>query len=289
MRTISLIVLLFAVGLAAAAQGISGPATQPDVTEFSRAELEQRVAQLEGQVDRLERLLDPEAVPINLGRTNIAAVSSSGVNGGRPDTNGFYGVRNAFDGGENIISHINYTYWLSNGGPAWIDVAFDHPVVMRSAEVDGPAATLRLYNADGRQLAAIDLEPRATLPDPIAGVTKARIEFQGDGRNIQVREILLLGNPPVGVEVAAQTPRVVMNPAGARAAAQEAMRDWHQRLLLNVVPKASQSERGWVIEYRRDEQPIFRVVIDKHTSEVHTEAMVELAPRSPRGPDPHDH
>jgi len=66
---------------------------------------------------------------INLGTLKGTVVDASSVNGGRTLYNRFYGVRNLFDGGENLINGINYTYWLTDSASRhWIKLRFEAPV-----------------------------------------------------------------------------------------------------------------------------------------------------------------
>jgi len=48
---------------------------------------------------------DGDAALINLARLSIAEVSASDVNGSRPLDDGFYGVQNMFDDGQNVIGY----------------------------------------------------------------------------------------------------------------------------------------------------------------------------------------
>ena len=77
-------------------------------------------------------VLQAEAPAQNLARLGSTAVCASGVNGGRPLDDGFYGVWNLFDGGQNIINDINYDYWLP-GTPSqpWVYVRLPSPAVVR--------------------------------------------------------------------------------------------------------------------------------------------------------------
>jgi hypothetical protein len=51
---------------------------------------------------------------VNLGRLSMTRVFGS-EHGGAPDAERFYGVRNAFDAGSNILNGIKYSSW--NVGP----------------------------------------------------------------------------------------------------------------------------------------------------------------------------
>jgi hypothetical protein len=55
------------------------------------------------------------------------------VNGGREQTNQFYGAQNLIDGGRNIVNGINYTTWLSDRDARhWIKLKFEKPVEVHS-------------------------------------------------------------------------------------------------------------------------------------------------------------
>ena len=78
---------------------------------------------------------------VNVGKLSDTVVDASSVNAGRPLDNGFYGVLNLFDAGENVINGINYTYWLSNAATRhWIKLRFGAPVEIRSVLVEFGAA-----------------------------------------------------------------------------------------------------------------------------------------------------
>jgi len=76
---------------------------------------------------------------VNLGRTSIASVSASSVNGKREMDNVFYGIVNAFDDGKNVRNGIPYTYWLPepDDTECSVEVLFSRPVEIRSISVDG--------------------------------------------------------------------------------------------------------------------------------------------------------
>jgi hypothetical protein len=69
---------------------------------------------------------------INLGRTSLATVSGTPVNGNVPADDPFHGVLNLFDDGRHLINDLNYDYWLGNNTPApqWVDVRFAVPVTI---------------------------------------------------------------------------------------------------------------------------------------------------------------
>lgn len=79
--------------------------------------------------------------PANLAKLNDTFVDASSVNGGRPLDNVFYGALNLFDGGDNVVNNINYTYWMSDSAPRhWIKLRFGAPVEVRSILLELNAA-----------------------------------------------------------------------------------------------------------------------------------------------------
>ena len=88
---------------------------------------------------------------INLGKLNDTVVDASSVNGGRALDNQFYGLRNLFDGGENLINGINYTYWLTDTATRhWVKVRFAAPVEIRSIMLE--------FNAKGALRGALPVQ-----------------------------------------------------------------------------------------------------------------------------------
>ena len=72
---------------------------------------------------------------VNHGRLSIARVFAMESAAG-PDSERFYGVRNAFDGGTNILNGINYSSWLAGPG-AFVIVRFSQPVTVHGIAVEG--------------------------------------------------------------------------------------------------------------------------------------------------------
>jgi hypothetical protein len=79
---------------------------------------------------------------INLGKTSLATVSGSLINGGRQIDNPYYGVLNLFDEGRHFINGLNYDYWLGDAGgaPQWVEVRFDVPVTVSSMTILTPTS-----------------------------------------------------------------------------------------------------------------------------------------------------
>ena len=78
---------------------------------------------------------------VNVGKLSDTFVDASNVNAGRTLDNVFYGVLNLFDGGDNVVNNINYTYWLSDSATRhWVKLRFGAPVEIRSILVEFNAA-----------------------------------------------------------------------------------------------------------------------------------------------------
>ena len=201
---------LLALGLLACALSARGGERPAPTVE----DLQKEVERLTALVKKLEAQAEGTAHPVNLGRTALARVRASSVNGGRDMANQFYGVLNAFDDGKNWISNINYTYWLGSGEPdPWIEARFDQPVTVTSIHVSGaglssvqvffakggeevftPEARVepdRLKGTDPRKSDPVGLAsepgvqkggtvvPRSVIPaKPLAGVTGVKLHFQ---------------------------------------------------------------------------------------------------------------
>src|SRR4051812_23712045 len=87
---------------------------------------------------------DTGAVLVNLGRLSIARVFATG---GREsfEADKFYGARNAFDGGSNVLNGINYSSWHGDPG-AFLIVRFSQPVTVRGIVVEaGDSSSLPEY------------------------------------------------------------------------------------------------------------------------------------------------
>lgn len=75
--------------------------------------------------------------PVNVARLEGTVVEASSVNGGRELDDVFYGVHNLFDGGENVVNNINYTYWLSDSETRhWVKLRFKKPLLVIQITVE---------------------------------------------------------------------------------------------------------------------------------------------------------
>jgi hypothetical protein len=155
---------------------------------------------------------------VNLGRLSIARVFGS-EHGGGPEAEGFYGVRNAFDGGSNILNSIKYSSW--NAGPAaFVIVRFSQPVTVTGIVVEGSgfswmpspeSFTVQIRSAGSRELflsSRIGLEGQRAVyatPRPFRGAREVMLTFQSNS-TFSVEEIQILGPAPGGVDLSPVTP-----------------------------------------------------------------------------------
>ena len=271
--------------------------------------MRKRIAALEQTVRKLEGIVEGTAHPVNLGRTSLAAVRASSVNGARALDNKFYGVVNAFDGGVNWHNKINYTYWLSGGGPGqWIEVCFGHPVTVTSVAVDsGPGFTAQFAFAKGgeeirtmRPSAAELAPPRRPNPlvdanpmvggqpvqgspvlklrEPLHGVSKVRLLFRHGQGNTRVNEVFVMGHIPPGVDYKVGRPRVLLTAPNAEATAREAFDGWRAALTQGAMSRRQEDEQAIVITYSKGGLDLFRVTIRKKDGATTREALAGLSP-----------
>ncbi|MFL6351882.1 MAG: hypothetical protein ACJ74Z_08540 [Bryobacteraceae bacterium] len=155
---------------------------------------------------------------VNLGRLSITRVFGS-EHGGAPDAEGFYGVRNAFDAGSNILNGIKYSRW--NTGPgAFVIVRFSEPVTITGIVVEGsgsswmpsPESFTVQIRSPGSQ--GLFLSPRIGLegknavyatPGPVVGAREVMLTFRSKSA-FAVEEIQILGPAPIGVDLTPVTP-----------------------------------------------------------------------------------
>ncbi|MGD0015412.1 MAG: hypothetical protein ABSD56_13480 [Bryobacteraceae bacterium] len=156
---------------------------------------------------------------MNLGRLSIARVFASGGDGG-PDAKEFYGVRNAFDGGSNIINGLNYSSWSPASQQGFVIVRFSQPVTVAGVVVEGSRSswvrlpesfTVQIRSGGSRELfvsPAIPLNGLRTVyaaPRPVERVREVMLLFQAR-LLFDVEEIEILGPPPSGVNLSPVTP-----------------------------------------------------------------------------------
>jgi hypothetical protein len=272
-------ILMVALMVAAVAANAGGDQADPN------QQLQQRIAELEEKVKALEEIVSGDARPINLGRTSLARVTASAVNGRRTMDNVFYGIVNAFDNGDNWYNNINYTYWLSDYYTgSWADVCFDCPVSVTSIQVEGgPSFTTTLDFSKGGRETYSSVADRLELAAPAHGVTKVRLTFESSEATPRVDEIVISGYVPLGVEYTVQRPRVFMALREAKLAAGAAYEEWWARLGQGIGSPAIQEEQDrFVFTYSRGDVDLLQVVIDKLTGSTTAEELAELTSCPPR-------
>lgn len=191
---------------------LAGTAVVAKESEAIGRAMKDRVVELEALVRKLEAVLEGEARPVNLARTNLAAVSASSVNGSRELDNCFYGIRNAFDDGTNVVNNIHYTYWLTSGEPSpWVDVEFDEPVSVSGFFVEGANPYVaRLFAAKGGEVDYGPSTGKLDLPRLEHGIRRVRLTFSAGG-NARVHEIRVFGHPHPETGVEECIPRIARN------------------------------------------------------------------------------
>jgi hypothetical protein len=232
--------------------------------------------------ERLAAQLEGTAAPINLGRTGLAAVSASSVNGGRPLTNRYYGVLNLFDDGRNWMNNINYTYWLSGGDlQPWVEVRFDAAVTVTSIFVEGrPSFTTQLFMAKGGQFSHAAVQENLKLRTPLPGVSRLRLTFtpREDGENIKVFEVRVMGYPPEGADATPCRPRTAMSRAEAIAVARERLESWKRHLLQPVAERVREvGDDTWEVVFRGRNFDLLRVVVSGQLG-ARAEPLAQLLP-----------
>ena len=256
--------------------GASAMSNEPTV-----AELKEQVRKLEEDVDKLSAALEGTAHPINLGRTDFAAVSAASTNGGRAPGNKFYGVRNAFDDGENWHNNINYSYWLSGGGLGMlIEVRFDHPVTVTGIALEGaPQCSLVFAFAKGGEEPHGQFTGEFKPPRPLHGVTRVRLNLGDHTGNIQVSEIRVMGYPHPDVKYKVTQPRLLLDQRAAHAMAVE---EFQQAGFApyEAHPRAVEEMDRWEFTFRhqKDAVDIFHVTIFKKDSRVETKRLAKWTP-----------
>jgi len=245
------------------------------------AELKEQVRVLQAEVDKLSAVLEGTAHPINLGRTDFAAVAAASTNGGRAPGNKFYGIRNAFDGGENWHNNINYSYWLSGGGLGmFIEVRFDHPVTVTGIVLEGAPQCSPVFSfAKGGEEPHGQFAGKFKPPRPLHGVTGVRLNLGDQTGNIQVREIRVMGYPHPDVKYKVTRPRLILDERAAEAMA----RDEFQNAGFSphhALPRVVEEMDRWEFTFRhqKDEVDIFHVTVFKKDSRVESKRLAKWTP-----------
>lgn len=241
-------------------------------------ELQAQIAELEQEITILKEIVQGTAHPINLCRTSLTSVTASSVNGSRSLNNIYYGIANAFDGGENWINNINYTYWLAMGRTGFVEVYFDYPVSLTSISVEGaPPFITRISFLYGGEEQHAQVSEQLDFETPVQGVTSIRLTFEQDTGNLKVNEIQILGFIPPDVEYNIGTPRIFITARNAEVMAGSAYHDWINLFLpYSNTPKIKEKQDKFIFTYQKETMDILQITIDKNTGEVTTEELVKL-------------
>ena len=161
---------------------------------------------------------------VNLARLGITRVWASSVNGKRPQDNPFYGVRNMFDGGKNVINHTNYDYWQSAPGELHtIRIRFERPVTVKTLIVDirEPKGTKEILFASlDRRLRPLGFQGKTPVtgkrwavmrPKPQDNVSFLYVMIWSAERDtpVSVSEIGVYGPAPKGVDLTPVKPGII--------------------------------------------------------------------------------
>ena len=279
MRSFGLTRVLMSICLLSPAAAVSYGQDAPDTT---RAQLLEESSRLKQQVKQLTKIVEGTAHPINLGRTSLAAVSASSVNGSRTIDSQFYGALNAFDDGDNWINKINYTYWLASGGTGnWVEVRFDKPVTVKYVLVEGgpPFAATFSFHKVGKETYPT-ASGRLDLGQPLHGVRRLRLTFDSSRDITRVHEIRIMGFPPPDAKYEVRRPRTLLDARTAQLLAVDRFDLWRQSLGQGVAPKSEEHADRYVTKFWHLETKVdlFRVTVWKETSKVETEILAQWTP-----------
>ena len=204
--------------------------------------------------------------PINIGRTSLAAVTASSVNGNRSMDNLFYGIPNAFDDGTNWHNNINYTYWLSdyNSIGTYAEVQFDAPVTITSIITESaPPFSARLIDADSAE-ELHDAKDSLTLNPPAQNIRRVRLMFENDSEGkVRVNEIRIIGFIPAGTTYEVRPPRIVPSRRNFDLMADEAFMTWLHPFLTAKKNYTQETHDKIVYTYYIEDVPVLRVTINK--------------------------
>jgi hypothetical protein len=248
---------------------------------------EPSVESLQKENERLRKLaaqlaeqLEGSAKPVNLGRTSIASVCASSVNGRRGLDDPYYGVRNAFDDDLNRVEgQLWYIHWASDGEPRpWIEVWFEVPVTLQKIVVEeGPAFSVQARFARGGEASWPEGQGELALAAPLSGVSRVRVNFRVT-RSQLVREVRILGWLPPGTPYRECQPRIHHILQTVEPQASSSYRMWSQSLMSFSSPRVEETEETYVATFSKGGVDIYRVTISKRTGESSAEALVEVVP-----------
>jgi hypothetical protein len=156
-----------------------------------------------------------DQTPANVGRLCNASVYASG-----DDDGPFYGARNAFDSGQNVVKGIHYSSWVPGRQSAWIRIRFHQYTGPRTVEAvtiraedtqylpETMQLTIVLENGQEQKFPVVSISQVVTTYDlraAVRNVASARIDFQGK-IYFRIEEIEFLGQPSQYCHKAEQTP-----------------------------------------------------------------------------------
>ena len=243
----------------------------------SYEQLKNRNEELEQEIAALKKIIEGTEKPIDLCKTSLTRVTALSVNGGRPLTNKYYGILNAFDGGENWINNINYSYWLSGGGSV-VDIYFDAPVSVTSIFTErAPSFITEMHFQDGKLQSFTERKEKLDFEKPIHEVNKVRLKFVQQTGNLRVDEIKIFGYVPHGVEYSIELPRLFLTTGTAKTIALEAYNNWVDQLMRHSGnPIVEEDDNQIIFTFHKEEMNILRVAVNKSRGQVTTEPLVEL-------------
>jgi hypothetical protein len=204
-------------------------------------------------------LADEPQKTINLGRTSLAAVTASSVNGTRAMDNPFHGILNAFDDGSNWHDKINYTQWLSDyhGIGTFAEVQFDVPVTVTSIVIEGaPRFSARLTAEDGTEQVK-NGKDSVTLDSPASKIRQVRLTFENNSEGVvRVDEIRIRGLIPSDTKYEVRQPRIVPTQRNLELAADEAFTTWLYPYLNAKMKNVRQTDDTIVFVYYIEDVPV---------------------------------
>jgi hypothetical protein len=210
---------------------------------------------------------DEKQQTIKLGRTSLAAVSASTVNGSRAMDNKFYGILNAFDDGSNWHDKINYTQWLSDyhATGTYAEIQFDVLVNVTSIIAEGaPPFSARLTAEDGTEQVKNGKDSISFDP-PASGIRHIQLTFENNRKGVvEVDEIRIMGMAPDGIKYEVRQPRVIPSKRNLALAADEAFATWLSAYSNAQKRDVRQDNDTVVSVYYIEDVPVMRITIDKH-------------------------
>jgi hypothetical protein len=203
---------------------------------------------------------------INLGRTSLAAVTASSVNGDRAMDSPFYGILNAFDDGSNWRNGINYTQWLSNyhATGTYAEVRFDVPVTVTSIFTEGaPPFSVRLTAEDGTEQVKNGKDSVAFNP-AASKIRRVRLTFENNSEGVvRVDEIRIMGLTSSETKYEVRPPRVLPTERNLELAGDEAFTSWLYPYLSARKKTVRETDDSVVFVYFIEDVPVVRVTIDR--------------------------